>query len=47
MEPVPGDLHVDGLLRNISLQYVNQLGDYVADKVFPLVFVDKQSDKYV
>lgn len=46
-EPVPGDLHVDGLLTDISIATMNQAGDYVADRAFPIVYVNKQSDKYV
>lgn len=47
MEPLAGDLHVDGLLSEISIAYMNDMGDYVADRAFPLVYTDKQSDKYV
>lgn len=46
-EPLAGDLHVDGLLSEISIAFMNQEEDYVADKAFPLVYVNKQSDKYV
>ena len=45
-EPLAGDLHVDGLLSQISIASYNQAEDYVADKVFPIVPVGKQSDKY-
>lgn len=46
-EPLAGDLHVDGLLSEISFAFMNQAEDYVSDKAFPLVYVAKQSDKYV
>lgn len=46
-EPLAGDLHVDGLLSEISFAFMNQAQDYIADKAFPLVYVNKQSDKYV
>lgn len=40
----PRDLHVDQLLTNISIGYSNPA--YIADQIFPLVSVSKQSDKY-
>jgi len=36
-----GDLHVDAMLTNISIAYRNP--DYIADKIFPIVPVMKQS----
>jgi len=39
------DLHVDALLTNVSIGYSNPA--YIADQIFPLVPVVKQSDKYV
>ena len=44
--PTLHDLHVDQLLTNISIKYMNQPSAYVADQVFPLVQVNKQSNKY-
>ena len=38
------DLHVDRLLTNLSVGYRNDT--YIADKIFPIVPVQKQSDKY-
>jgi len=40
--PDVGDVHVNALLTNISVAYRNEV--YVADKVFPIVGVGKQSD---
>ena len=40
--PDTGDVHVNALLTNISIAYINDT--YVADKVFPIVMVNKQSD---
>ena len=40
-----GDLHVDRLLTQISIGYGNQT--YIADQIFPVVRVAKQSDKYI
>ncbi|MFW9991924.1 MAG: major capsid protein [Candidatus Odinarchaeota archaeon] len=42
IKPDVGDVHVDALLTNVSIGYQND--DYVADKVLPLVGVNKQSD---
>ncbi|HUT90574.1 MAG TPA: hypothetical protein VMY37_13815 [Thermoguttaceae bacterium] len=44
--PTPGDLHVDRLLTNIALGYAQDMGAFVAHRVFPIVPVQKQSDKY-
>jgi len=43
-QPIPQSVHIDTALSNISMAYKND--NYVADKVFPLVNVDKQSDYY-
>jgi hypothetical protein len=45
-EPTGSDLHIDALLSNLSIGYMNEPDAYVADKVFPVVRTDKQSDKY-
>ncbi len=45
-QPNPGDLHVNGLLTNISVAHVQDDSKFVADKVFPGVNVEKQSDLY-
>lgn len=41
-QPVGSDLHVDQLLTNISVAYRNN--NYIADTIFPIVPVQKQSD---
>ncbi len=41
-QPGTGDVHIDKLLTNMSVAYTND--DYIADKIFPTVMVDKQSD---
>jgi hypothetical protein len=43
-QPTQSDVHIDALLTNISVAYVQ--ADYVADQVFPVIPVDKQSNKY-
>lgn len=41
-QPTGRQVHVDALLTNISLQYRNP--DYIADAIFPMVPVEKQSN---
>lgn len=43
--PTPGQVHVDGLLTDVSVAFVQSSTKFVADKVFPRVPVQKQSDK--
>ena len=43
--PPPNDLHVDTVLSNLSLRYMNE--SMIADSVLPIVKVNKRSDKYV
>lgn len=45
-QPTSGDVHVNGPLTNISVAYVQDAANFVADKVFPVVPVEKQSDLY-
>jgi hypothetical protein len=42
MQPTARDLHVDALLTELSIGYTNP--EYIADRIFPLVRVNKQSD---
>lgn len=42
--PIKSQLHEDKLLSNISVQYQNS--EYIADKVFPIVRVQNDTDKY-
>lgn len=44
--PTPSDLHVNGLLTNVSVAWTQNADNYVADKVFPRVPVAKQSDLF-
>lgn len=46
ISPTPGDVHVNGTLTNLSLAYMQNEANFVADKVFPNVPVTKQSDIY-
>jgi hypothetical protein len=45
-QPNRSDLHIDRLLSDLSIGFMNEPGAYVADVVFPVVSVGKQSDKY-
>ena len=42
----PSAVHVDQPLTNLTLAYVQDQSNFIADKVFPTVGVTKQSDKY-
>jgi hypothetical protein len=45
-QPTPSDVHVNAPLTSIAVAYLQDLRDFVADRVFPLVPVQKQSDRY-
>jgi len=45
-QPTPAQMHVDRYLTNLSVAFVQQSRNFVADKVFPVVPVAKQSDLY-
>jgi hypothetical protein len=45
-QPTSSQVHVDAILTNISVAYLQRAEGFIADKVFPVVPVDKQSDKY-
>ena len=42
----PSQVHIDAPLTNLTLAYAQSQENFIADKVFPVVGVDKQSDKY-
>jgi Phage major capsid protein E len=44
--PVPSDLHVNTPLTNVSVAYFQDARRYIADRVFPTVAVEKQSDVF-
>jgi len=44
--PTKADIHVNRPLTNISIAYLQDQKNFVADKVFPIVPVDKASDLY-
>jgi hypothetical protein len=45
-QPTPRDVHIDAALTNVSVAYTQDATNFIADKVFPIVPVQKQSDKY-
>lgn len=45
-QPSQSDVHVDRPLTEISVAYIQSTDKYVADKVFPVLPVNKQSDRY-
>jgi len=45
-QPTQSQVHVDAILTNISVAYAQQAQNFIATKVFPVVPVSKQSDKY-
>lgn len=46
IQPSRSDVHVDRPLTNISIAYMQSADNFVASRVFPIVRVGKQSDKY-
>src|SRR5574343_1017852 len=46
MNPTVADSHVNTALTAISVAYVQDQTRFVADRVFPIVHVPKQSDRY-
>lgn len=45
-QPSISQVHVDAILTNISVAYMQRQDNFIADKVFPVVPVDKKSNKY-
>lgn len=45
-QPHAGQVHVDSVLTDISVAYVQRQTNFIATKVFPVVPVDKQSDSF-
>jgi hypothetical protein len=46
MQPTPSDVHVNRPLTNISVAFLQDQSEFIADKVFPNIPVSKQSDRY-
>ena len=45
-QPSINPVHVDAILTNISVAYMQRTENFIADKVFPIVPVSKKSDLY-
>lgn len=45
-QPAHSEMHTDSILTNISIAYLQEQSRFIATKVFPIVQVAKQSDKY-
>jgi hypothetical protein len=45
-QPNINSVHVDAILTNISVAYLQNQDNFIADKVFPIIPVDKKSDKF-
>ena len=44
--PTQADVHINVPLTNVSVAYMQSSSSFIADKVFPKVPVNKQSDLY-
>lgn len=45
-QPTASDVHVDAMLTTLSVAYRQDQTRFVADRIFPVVSVQKQSDRY-
>lgn len=45
-QPTRSMVHIDRALTNISVAYIQEASNFIADQVFPVVSVKKQSDRY-
>lgn len=45
-QPTPSDQHVDKILTGFSIKYANDNDAWIANKVFPIIPVNNQSDIY-
>jgi len=45
-QPTQSDVHVDAILTNMSVAYMQEAYAFVASRAFPQINVQKQSDKY-
>ncbi len=46
MQPSRSDVHVNAMLTDVSIAYIQQAKAYVADRVFPSIPVQKESNRY-
>jgi hypothetical protein len=45
-QPSINSVHVDAILTNLSVAYMQRQENFIASKVFPVIPVDKKSDKF-
>lgn len=45
-QPTASDVHVNTPLTNISIAFIQDQAEFIADKIFPMLPVQKQSDRY-
>ena len=45
--PTQNSVHLDKLLTNVSIAYLQNPDSFIAGRVFPVLPVSKQSDKYL
>lgn len=45
-QPHLGQVHIDAVLTNVSVAYLQRAENFIADRVFPVVPVSKKSDLY-
>lgn len=45
-QPTSRQVHINQPLTNISIAYIQDANNFIADRVFPLIPVQKQSDRY-
>lgn len=45
-QPSVNEVHVDSILTNVSIAYMQDQANFIASRVFPVIPVDKMSDKY-
>ena len=43
---LPSQVHIDQALTQLSIAYMNDASNYVADRIFPIVPVAKQTDRF-
>jgi hypothetical protein len=46
MQPTPGHVHVDRVLTQMSIAYMQADSNFIANQVYPIVPVDKKSDLF-
>ena len=45
-QPTSNQVHINQPLTNVSIAYIQEQQNFIADQVFPLISVQKQSDRY-